>query len=129
MLEEINKWVFILWFAVNCITLEFFLAFKFLWEHLQFTFDVIVWSLLSIGGQFFVYRMIKHFKQHILPFVISTRKIFTVLLSIIFYGHKTFWVQIIGILIVLGTVVVEFVIEIVAESKRSKIEVKENIWE
>ena len=110
MLEEINKWVLVLWISINCVTFEFVPAFKFLWEHLQFAFDVIVWSLLSIGGQFFVYRMIKHFKQHILPFVISTRKIFTVLLSIIFYGHKTFWVQIVGILIVLGTVVAEFVI-------------------
>ena len=57
------------------------------WEHHQFLFDLIIWSLLSIEGQFFIYKMIKNFKQHIPPFIITTRKIFTVLLSILYYGH------------------------------------------
>ena len=72
-------------------------------------------------GQFFVYRMIKHFKQHVLPFVVSTRKIFTVVLSSIFFQHAYDWVQIVGIGIVLICMTVEFIIEISAESKREKL--------
>jgi uncharacterized membrane protein len=52
--------------------------------------------------------MIKSFKQHIVPFIITTRKVFTVCISLIFYNHKTHLGQIIGILIVLGVVVYEF---------------------
>lgn len=69
-------------------------------------------SLASGFGQFFVYRMIKQFKQHFVPFTISSRKILTVAISIVFYQHKTNWVQILGIFIVLFTVFVEFLTEI-----------------
>ena len=65
--------------------------------------------------------MIKHFKQHVLPFVIATRKIFTIVLSIIFYQHAYDWVQILGIIIVFTSVTIEFIIELVAESKREKL--------
>jgi uncharacterized membrane protein len=64
--------------------------------------------MLSCVGHFIIYRMIKSFKQHIVPFIITTRKVFTVCISLIFYNHKTHLGQIIGILIVLGVVVYEF---------------------
>jgi drug/metabolite transporter (DMT)-like permease len=63
-------------------------------------------SITSGAGQFFVYRMIKQFKQHFVPFTISSRKILTVGISIVFYGHATNWKQILGISIVLFTVFV-----------------------
>jgi len=44
-------------------------------------------GVLSTIGQIFVYIMIKQFKQHFAPFVITTRRIFTVGLSIIYYRH------------------------------------------
>lgn len=69
-------------------------------------------SVTSGFGQFFVYRMIKQFKQHFVPFTISSRKILTVALSIVFFKHKTNWLQIIGICIVLFTIFVEFMTEI-----------------
>ncbi len=77
-----------------------------MWAHFTFSVDLIVMSLVSGLGQFFVYRMIKQFKQHFVPFTISSRKILTATISIIFYGHKTNWVQIMGIAIVLFTVFV-----------------------
>ena len=52
----------------------------------------------------FVYRMIKQFKQHFVPFVITTRKIFTVGLSIVFYNHETNFMQVLGIITVFGIV-------------------------
>lgn len=56
--------------------------------------------MLTGVGQIFVYRMIKQFKQHIVPFVITTRKIFTVVISIVLYNHTTTVLQIVGIVIV-----------------------------
>jgi len=69
-------------------------------------------GILSTIGQMFVYRMIKQFKQHFVPFVITTRKIFTVGLSIIVYKHATNVWQILGLILVFGVVKYEFVSEL-----------------
>lgn len=61
-------------------------------------------GVLALAGQMFVYRMIKQFKQHFVPFVITTRKIFTVGLSIVFYNHETNFMQVMGIITVFGIV-------------------------
>lgn len=66
---------------------------------------ILLMGLLATTGQIFVYWMIKHFKQHIVPFVITTRKITTSGLSLLVYGHETSWGQvgsIVGILLVVG---------------------------
>lgn len=47
-----------------------------------------------------------------MPFIITTRKIFTVGLSIAYFGHKYTFEQVGGILIVLGAAVYEFLGEI-----------------
>ena len=65
----------------------------------------------------FVYRMIKQFKQHIVPFVITTRKIFTVVISIVFYNHPTTMMQIIAIVIVFASASYEYLSEIYGEKK------------
>jgi drug/metabolite transporter (DMT)-like permease len=70
---------------------------------------MVLMGVLSTIGQMFVYRMIKQFKQHFVPFVITSRKIFTVALSIVFYQHATNFVQLSGILMVFGVVIYEFV--------------------
>lgn len=70
-------------------------------------------GVLSAVGQMFVYRMIKQFKQHFPPFVITTRKIFTVGLSIIYYKHETNYFQSLGLIMVFSIVTYEFVAELV----------------
>jgi drug/metabolite transporter (DMT)-like permease len=72
-------------------------------------------GILSTVGQMFVYRMIKQFKQHFVPFVITTRKIFTVGLSIFFYHHETNILQISGLVMVFVIVTYEFVSELMGE--------------
>lgn len=74
-------------------------------------------SILTSIGQMFVYRMIKQFKQHIVPFVITTRKIFTVVISIVFYNHPTTMMQIIAIIIVFASASYEYLSEIYGEKK------------
>lgn len=89
----------------------------FIGEHRLFLYHMVFMSVLSVFGQMFVYRMIKQFKQHFVPFVITTRKIFTVALSIMFYHHETNAVQIAGIIAVFGVVTYEFVTELMGEKK------------
>lgn len=108
MMADINKWASLYTLISAILTLNAWSFAVFMWEHLQFTAELVIMSIASGFGQFFVYRMIKQFKQHFVPFTISSRKILTVAISIVFYNHKTNWVQILGISIVLFTVFVEF---------------------
>jgi drug/metabolite transporter (DMT)-like permease len=112
MMADINKWCTIIVAVITIVTLDGWPFLVFMWEHIEFSVDLIVMSVVSGFGQFFVYRMIKQFKQHFVPFTISSRKILTATISIVFYGHQTNWIQILGICIVLFTVFVEFLLEI-----------------
>lgn len=51
--------------------------------------DLLVYGGLSVLGQVSIYFIILNFKQHIFPLVSTTRKVFTVLLSIYIYKHPT----------------------------------------
>jgi len=75
-----------------------------MFEHNLFLIHMVSMGVLSAVGQMFVYRMIKQFKQHFVPFVITTRKIFTVGLSIFYYHHETNIFQITGLVLVFGIV-------------------------
>lgn len=125
MMADINKWGTFYTFVLAIVTFNAWSFVVFMWEHIQFSVELIVMSVASGFGQFFVYRMIKQFKQHFVPFTISSRKILTVAISIAFYNHKTNWIQILGISIVLFTVFVEFMTQL---SKKEKKDVeKENV--
>ena len=103
-MTEINKWVSIISFLYSCILLEIVDIFEFLFEHKVFMLHMLIMGVLSTVGQMFVYRMIKQFKQHFPPFVITTRKIFTVGLSIFYYHHETNFLQLLGLILVFALV-------------------------
>jgi len=117
MFEHINKWVVILCWCYSLATGQLLTTYQFAVKYPAFLKDIIVLSILTSIGQVFVYRMIKQFKQHIVPFVITTRKIFTVVISIIFYNHPTTTMQILSIFIVFGSASYEYLSEIYGDKK------------
>ena len=58
--------------------------------------------------QLFVYYLIQKFRQHIVPFIITLRKILSVVLSIIWFHHDISGYQVIGIIVVLLAAVIDF---------------------
>lgn len=112
MMEQINKWVAIVSIISMIASNTLYSACEYTFLHPMFAIHLVGMSLLSCLGQFFVYRMIKQFKQHIVPFVITTRKIMTIFISILYYHHKTTGIQIVGVCIVLLTVIYEFASEL-----------------
>jgi drug/metabolite transporter (DMT)-like permease len=72
----------------------------------------MVLSLTGALGQIVVYWMINNFKQHVVPFIVTTRKIFTLVISICFYKHESTSYQIFGIFIIFAAVVYGFLDEI-----------------
>jgi len=73
---------------------------------------MMVLGISGAFGQIVVYWMISNFKQHIVPFVITTRKIFTVVISILFFKHECKMMQVAGIVLVFATVFYDFMGEI-----------------
>lgn len=120
MMTIINKWVSIISLLYSFLLMELVDMFVFIYEHKVFLMHMLIMGILSTFGQMFVYRMIKQFKQHFPPFVITTRKIFTVGLSIIYYHHETNAFQLIGLVLVFAVVTYEFVSELVEEKKKEK---------
>ena len=89
----------------------------FFWSHPLCLIHMIALALLGSMGQMIVYWMIKLFKQHIVPFTITTRKLATVLISILFFGHSTTLWQFLGIIIVFMVVAVDFGSEIMTKTE------------
>ena len=88
MLEQVNKWVTIIGGVVLVINNFSIIDYtKFLIFHHYYTFLLVIYSILAFIGQMFIYRLIKQFRQHIVPFVVTSRKIMTVLISVFFLNH------------------------------------------
>lgn len=69
-------------------------------EHPSVIKYILIISILQVLGQVSVYFIVSNFKQHIFPLIGTTRKIFTVLLSIIVFGHHVNYIQWAAILLV-----------------------------
>lgn len=76
--------------------------------HPQFVKDLLTMSVAAFVGQVFIYRLIKEFKQHLVPFVVTTRKIITVGLSLVYFHHETNLGQVGAIVCVFLATVYEF---------------------
>jgi drug/metabolite transporter (DMT)-like permease len=97
----------------------------FAWRHPLFSFHLMLMSTLSFIGHIFIYNMIKDFKQHIVPFVITTRKIISVGISMLYFRHASSLLQVLGILIVFVSTLFEFLTEVIKGDKRDETELVE----
>jgi drug/metabolite transporter (DMT)-like permease len=67
--------------------------------------DIITDSIATCVGQLFIYYIVHHFRQHIVPLIISTRKILSGIASIIIFKHHVNKIQWLALIfIVLGTI-------------------------
>ena len=122
MMVAVNAWVSVLALLYSCMILEAWAMLSYMWHHCRLTLYIVLMGLAATAGQMFVYRMIKQFKQHFVPFVITTRKILTVGLSILWFGHPTSIGQALGVLIVLVLVTYEFSSELMEEKQLETME-------
>lgn len=80
---------------------------SFILEHSELQLDLLYYSILNAVGQLVIYRLIKLFKQHIAPFVIATRKCFTVIVNILYFGHTINQKQTVGMILVFAAIMIE----------------------
>ena len=87
---------------------------------------MLIFSVLSALGQLVIYRMIKLFKQHIVPFVIATRKCVTVIVNIWHFGHTVNDKQLVGMVLVFTAILLEVGLNAWEKSKTKGVPVPEN---
>lgn len=90
---------------------------RFCWTHPSIITDILVMSILQVLGQISIYYVILNFKQHIFPLISTTRKVFSVLLSIVIFGHSLTGMQWLSILLVFGGLAYELAEELHAKKK------------
>jgi hypothetical protein len=124
---EINKWCCIISIAYCIITGQIVDFITFAWVHPLFSFHLMLMSSFSFIGHIFIYNMIKDFKQHIVPFVITTRKIISVGISMLYFRHASSILQVLGILLVFGSTLFEFLTEVIKGDRQNEVELVEEI--
>lgn len=124
MFRDASKWKTVVSLLYSVLTLEIPGICKFFYSHPESMFHILLLCISGTLGQMVVYWMINNFKQHVVPFVTTSRKIFSVVISIIFFNHESFWVQNIGIVVVFSVVVFDFVQEISAGKKVEPTDIK-----
>lgn len=88
MMSSMNKWSVIFLGATVIYTGEFFEFILFIDRHRSLIWELISFSLASAQGQMFIFLMIEHFGPLPCSIVTTTRKFFTVLCSILFFGNS-----------------------------------------
>ena len=111
LMSQINKWVFILTLFYSILRMEFLPIFYFIYDHPTFAIDLVLNAGMSSVTQLFVYYLIQKFRQHIVPFVITIRKILSVVISILWFNHSIGGAQWLGIVIVFVAAIFDFVYE------------------
>jgi len=118
MMVEITKWCCVVSLAYCIIMGQLIDFIRFSWYHPLFLVHLLSMSILAFIGHIFIYNMIKEFKQHIVPFVITTRKIISVGISMIYFRHASSLLQVVGILLVFGATLAEFLTEIMNSGEK-----------
>jgi len=100
-----NLYGFLLIFIFSLVTGSLYPSLRFCIHHPVVLYDIITLGVLQVLGQVAVYYVVSNFKQHIYPLISTTRKIFTVLLSIFIFNHglnKAQWGALLILLIAMG---------------------------
>jgi len=82
-----NFYAFLFSLAVAFFTGKLGESVSFLFKYPSAFLDLAMAGGLQVVGQVSIYYVIANFKQHVFPLISTTRKIFTVLLSIFVYNH------------------------------------------
>lgn len=111
LMFQINKWVFVFSIVYSLVTFDFWYISEFIWDHPTVLYDILGISCMNFFVQMFVYYIIQKFKQHVAPFVITIRKIFSVVISIFWFSHAIDAMQWFGVAVVFSAAIFDFISE------------------
>lgn len=91
----------------------------FLQRHQEARWDVLGFAVCGAVGQVFIFRTLSRFSSLLLVTVTVTRKMLTMVLSVIWFGHKISGMQWLGVGLVFGGIGAEAVIQKREKSKKA----------
>lgn len=100
LMYNMNFWSSIILSAALLITGEIWLFIDFVKRHPNILSDILAFSALSALGQLFIFLTVTDFGPLPCSIVTTTRKFFTVLTSILYFGNPTTYRQYLGIILV-----------------------------
>jgi UDP-galactose transporter B1 len=77
-----------LYLALNPYSLELYDAIAFCQEHMVIVRDIFLFGLAGALGQCFIFMTLEHFGSLLLVTVTVTRKMFSIILSVLWFGHR-----------------------------------------
>lgn len=79
-----------------------FSALGFCAAHPAFIVDALTLSAAAVGGQWFIYSMVKDFGALVFAATMNVRQVVSILISYVTYGHAITALQVVGLLLVFG---------------------------
>lgn len=87
MMETCNKFAFLLAVGYAVVAGEALIVYEFYTQSLSALMDVVICAFLGAIGNIFIYDVISNFSPVFLSIMTSSRKFFSILLSILIFGH------------------------------------------
>lgn len=102
-----NVWSTIIVFGAVIATGEFIKALSFIYRFPEVLISIIILSVSNPIGQFFIYAMIHRFGSLTNSTITTTRKFFSILFSVFWFGHPLSILQWISVAIVFASLAVD----------------------
>ena len=112
LIKSVNQVGVVINFALLLFRGTLLPSLRFLWTHDEIFWDIAIFSSLTVLGQISIYYVVLNFKQHMFPPISTTRKVFTVLLSIYIYQHPMNVYLWMALVLVFGGITYELVDEL-----------------
>jgi solute carrier family 35 (UDP-galactose transporter), member B1 len=104
---------------------EFKAALAFMAKYPEVWRDVLGFATCGAIGQVFIFYTLSRFSSVLLVTVTVTRKMFTMILSVLWFGHKLSGMQWVGVALVFGGIGVEGIIQRREKSMKEALKVKD----
>merc|ERR1712039_266686 len=78
-------------------------ALAFCFAHKEFVVHATSLSAAAVAGQFFIYSQVKEYGALVLAATMNLRQVISILVSYILYGHTITAMQVIGLMLVFGS--------------------------
>ncbi|KAL0231474.1 hypothetical protein GEMRC1_010878 [Eukaryota sp. GEM-RC1] len=98
----INFYGMLIMLAISLVFGEFFAAIKFIYLHPEISNHLIGFCFTGVFGQILLYTILRQTSALVVATITTTRKLFTVILSVIVFGHQLLSLQWLAIGIVFG---------------------------
>ena len=104
MMFAVNTWSIAITLAALLTSSEFFSTFHFLADNPAAIWDQVVISITSATGQLFIYFTIRKFGPVVFTIIMTTRQMFSMILSTVAFGHSLGVWSYVGAVVVFGAI-------------------------